>query len=60
VVSRFSDAVAKIKLMGIAVLMAESHLAAAARVADRIYAIDRGGTAKDFRQNTEVLKIISG
>jgi branched-chain amino acid transport system ATP-binding protein len=65
VVSRFSDAVAKIKQMGVAVLMAESHLAAAARVADRIYAIDRGeiifhGTAKDFRQNTEVLKIISG
>lgn len=65
VVARFTEAVKKIKELGISLLMAESHLAAAARVADRIYAIDRGeiifqGTADDFRRNSEVLKTISG
>ena len=65
VVARFTEAVKKIKELGISLLMAESHLAAAARVADRIYAIDRGeiifqGTADDFRRNSEVLRTISG
>ncbi len=36
VVSRFTEAVEKIKALGISLLMTESHLAAAARVADRI------------------------
>jgi len=65
VVARFSEAVKKIKASGLSLLMAESHLAAASRVADRIYAIDRGeiifhGTPDEFRRNSEVLKIISG
>jgi branched-chain amino acid transport system ATP-binding protein len=65
VVARFTEAVKKIKELGISLLMAESHLAAAARVADRIYAIDRGeiifhGTPDDFRRNSEVLRTISG
>lgn len=42
VVDRFIDAVAAIKAMGIPLLLAESNLATAERVADRIYAIDRG------------------
>src|SRR5581483_1743807 len=42
VVNRFTEAVMKIKAMGISILMAESHLAAATRIGDRLYAIDRG------------------
>jgi branched-chain amino acid transport system ATP-binding protein len=42
VVNRFIEAVMKIKAMGISILMAESHLAAATRIGDRLYAIDRG------------------
>lgn len=65
VVSRFAKAVKEIKELGISLLMAESHLAAVSRVADRIYAIDRGeiifhGIPNDFRQNSEVLRTISG
>src|SRR5207237_10809684 len=41
VVTRFIEAVKKIKEMGISVLIAESNLANATRVADRLYAIDR-------------------
>src|SRR5262249_56164090 len=40
VVTRFIEAVRTIKAMGISVLIAESHLANATRVADRLYAID--------------------
>jgi branched-chain amino acid transport system ATP-binding protein len=42
VVNRFTEAVLKIKAMGVSILMAESHLAAATRIGDRLYAIDRG------------------
>src|SRR5258706_658267 len=42
VVSRFIDAVKQIKAMGISLLIAESNLMTASRVADRLYAIDRG------------------
>ena len=42
VVSRFIEAVKQIKAMGISLLIAESNLASASRVADRLYAIDRG------------------
>jgi branched-chain amino acid transport system ATP-binding protein len=42
VVNRFTEAVLKIKAMGVSILMAESHLAAASRIGDRLYAIDRG------------------
>jgi branched-chain amino acid transport system ATP-binding protein len=42
VVSRFTEAVLKIKALGVSILMAESHLAAASRIGDRLYAIDRG------------------
>jgi branched-chain amino acid transport system ATP-binding protein len=42
VVNRFIEAVMKIKAMGVSILMAESHLGAATRIGDRLYAIDRG------------------
>ncbi len=65
VVSRFIDAVKKIKAMGISVLIAESNLINATRVADRLYAIDRGeiifhGDPQSAFQNQEVMKTIRG
>ncbi len=65
VVSRFIEAVKKIKAMGISVLIAESNLINATRVADRLYAIDRGeiifhGDPQSAFQNQEVMKTIRG
>ena len=65
VVSRFIDAVFKIKEMGIALLLAESNLRVASRIADRMYAIDRGeiifhGTPDQFLNNKELVKTIYG
>jgi branched-chain amino acid transport system ATP-binding protein len=65
VVSRFRDAVVKIKEMGISLLMAESHLPAAASVADRLYAIDRGeiifhGKPQEALANEDVMKTLRG
>src|SRR5438105_7699385 len=65
VVTRFIDAVKKIKEMGISVLIAESNLANATRVADRLYAIDRGeiiyqGDPRQVFENEEVMKTIRG
>jgi branched-chain amino acid transport system ATP-binding protein len=65
VVTRFIEAVSVIKGMGIAVLIAESNLTNASRVADRLYAIDRGeiifaGHPRDVLQNEEVLRTIRG
>ena len=65
VVTRFIDAVQKIKDMGIALLIAESNLMTAARVADRLYAIDRGeiifeGAPRRAFENPEVMKTIRG
>ena len=65
VVTRFIDAVKAIKAMGISVLIAESNLANAARVCDRLYAIDRGeiifhGRPNEVFQNEEVIKTIRG
>src|SRR6516164_2535123 len=42
VVKRFRDAVAMIKGMGISILIAESNLASAAAIADRLYVVERG------------------
>jgi ABC-type branched-subunit amino acid transport system ATPase component len=42
VVTRIIEAVKQIKAMGVSLLIAESNLANALRVADRVYAIDRG------------------
>ena len=65
VVNRFTDAVLKIKAMGVSILMAESHLAAASRIGDRLYAIDRGeiifhGAPKDALADEKVVKALRG
>jgi branched-chain amino acid transport system ATP-binding protein len=65
VVNRFRDAVNKIKDMGISLLIAESNLVTATKVADRLYAIDRGeiifaGHPQEVFQNEEVMKTIRG
>jgi branched-chain amino acid transport system ATP-binding protein len=65
VVNRFTEAVMKIKAMGVSVLMAESHLAAASRIGDRLYVIDRGeiifhGLPKEARTDERVMKALRG
>jgi branched-chain amino acid transport system ATP-binding protein len=65
VVGRFLDAAVRIKAMGISLLIAESNVANATRVADRLYAIDRGeivfaGTAQEAVQNAEVMTTLTG
>jgi branched-chain amino acid transport system ATP-binding protein len=65
VVSRFIDAVKKIKAMGISLLIAASNLTTASRVADRLYAIDRGeiifqGDPQIAFANEDVMKTIRG
>ncbi len=65
VVSRFREAMIKIKAMGISLLMAESNLPAAAAIADRLYAIDRGeiifhGKPRDALANEDVMKTLRG
>ena len=65
VVSRFIDAVIRIKELGISLLLAESNLRVAARIADRIYAIDRGeiifhGTPGQFLNDEDAMKTIYG
>jgi branched-chain amino acid transport system ATP-binding protein len=65
VVNRFTEAVMKIKAMGVSILIAESHLAAASRIGDRLYVIDRGeiifhGSPKDARSDERVMKALRG
>jgi branched-chain amino acid transport system ATP-binding protein len=65
VVTRFIEAVKAIKALGISVLIAESNLVNATRVADRLYAIDRGeiifrGRPQDVFHNEDVMKTIRG
>jgi branched-chain amino acid transport system ATP-binding protein len=65
VVTRLIDAVRKIKEMKISLLIAESNLANASRVADRLYAIDRGeiiyqGDPRKVVENQEVMSTIRG
>ncbi|HEY7491133.1 MAG TPA: ABC transporter ATP-binding protein [Candidatus Tectomicrobia bacterium] len=65
VVNRFAEVVKQIKAMGISVLIAESNLVNAARVAERLYAIDRGeiifaGEPQAVFANAEVMKTIRG
>ncbi|MFQ5897785.1 MAG: ABC transporter ATP-binding protein [Candidatus Methylomirabilia bacterium] len=65
VVTRFRDAVTKIKEMGISLLIAESNLMIASRLADRLYAIDRGeiifhGSPREALENEKVMKTIRG
>ncbi|HVI22918.1 MAG TPA: hypothetical protein VM691_05495, partial [Myxococcales bacterium] len=65
VVTRLIEAVRKIKELKISVLIAESNLANATRVADRLYAIDRGeiiyeGDPQRVHENQEVMNILHG
>ncbi len=65
VVARFTEAVNRIKELGISILIAESNLANASRIADRMYAIDRGeiifhGLPEDALRNDEVMKALRG
>jgi branched-chain amino acid transport system ATP-binding protein len=65
VVNRFRDAVNRIKEMGISLLIAESNLMTASKVADRLYAIDRGeiifaGHPQEVFQHEQVMKTIRG
>jgi len=65
VVTRFIEAVRKIKAMGISLLIAESNLMTATRVADRLYAIDRGeiifqGDPQSALSNTDLMLTIRG
>ncbi len=65
VVTRFIDAVKKIKSMGISLLIAESNLMTASRIADRLYAIDRGeiiyeGGPQAVFKDAGVMKTIRG
>lgn len=65
VVNRFRDAMIKIREMGIALLMAESNLAHASLIADRLYAIDRGeiifhGAPAEAINNEAVMKTLRG
>jgi ABC-type branched-subunit amino acid transport system ATPase component len=65
VVNRFIDAAKRIKAMGVSLLIAESNLMTASRVADRLYAIDRGeiifeGSPARAFENQEVMKTLRG
>jgi branched-chain amino acid transport system ATP-binding protein len=65
VVTRLVEAVKKIKEMGISILIAESNLANATRVPDRLYAIDRGeiiyqGNPQQVFEHDDVMSTIRG
>jgi len=65
VVTRLIEAVQRIKELKISVLIAESNLANATRVADRLYAIDRGeiiyhGDPRLVAENRAVMETIHG
>lgn len=65
VVNRFADAVRTIKAMGISLLIAESNVITAAKVADRLYVVDRGeiifeGTPAEVFEQEKVMQTIRG
>jgi branched-chain amino acid transport system ATP-binding protein len=65
VVSRFIEATRRIKEMGVSLLIAESNLATASRIADRLYAIDRGeiifqGDPSSALADAEVMRTLRG
>src|SRR5215468_9779732 len=65
IVTRFIEAVRAIKALGVSVLIAESHVQNAGRIADRLYAIDRGeiifaGRPAELTGNAEVMKTLHG
>jgi branched-chain amino acid transport system ATP-binding protein len=65
VVSRLIEAVKQIKAMGISLLIAESNLMTAIRIADRLYAIDRGeiifgGTTSGAQADENLMRTLRG
>jgi branched-chain amino acid transport system ATP-binding protein len=65
IVNRFTEAVLKIKALGVSILMAESNLGSATRIGDRLYAIDRGeiifaGAPKHALADERVVKALRG
>jgi branched-chain amino acid transport system ATP-binding protein len=66
VVTRFIEATRRIKdELGVSLLIAESNLATAGRIADRLYAIDRGeiifqGDPRTALANEEVMRTLRG
>ena len=65
IVTRFIEAVRAVKALGVSVLIAESHVQNAGRIADRLYAIDRGeiifaGRPAQLTGNAEVMKTLHG
>ncbi len=65
IVTRFIEAARRIKALGVSLLIAESNVTNAARVADRLYAIDRGeilfeGPPQAALDNQEVMRILRG
>jgi branched-chain amino acid transport system ATP-binding protein len=65
VVTRLIDAVRANKALGVSVHIAESHVQNAGRIADRLYAIDRGeiifaGRPAELLGNAEVMKTLHG
>ena len=65
VVTRFIEAVRAVKALGVSVLIAESHVQNAGRIADRLYAIDRGeiifaGRPAEQLGHAEVMKTLHG
>jgi branched-chain amino acid transport system ATP-binding protein len=65
VVKRFREAVMSIKAMGVALLIADSNLASAAAIADRLYVVDRGeivfqGTPQQALTDEEVMRALRG
>ena len=65
IVKRFRDAVTMIKGMGISILIAESNLASAAAIADRLYVVERGeiifqGTPTEAMEDEMVMRTLRG
>jgi branched-chain amino acid transport system ATP-binding protein len=65
VVTRIIDAVKQVKALGVSLLIAESNLVNALRIADRVYAIDRGeiifeGAPRAVLDDEEVMKTVRG
>ncbi|MEM1583069.1 MAG: ABC transporter ATP-binding protein [Nitrososphaerota archaeon] len=65
VVERFKDAIEMIKNQGIGVIIAESNVVIATKIAEKLYVLERGetifhGSPSDLLNNQEVMKILRG
>ena len=65
VVNRFTDAVLKIKAMGVSILMAESNIHHLPETTHRLYVLERGaiifaGSLAEARRDAAVMRVIAG